>query len=181
MGCIRSRNSKVTCCHFSSDGKLLASSGHDRKVKCHKDYTPCLRKISQQGEHDGWWILLPVILFPFGFTWYIHCFYLLPPPPPNQTCELAWSAVASYFWFSSFSRTRSGIEFKLDYSHPYLRWFWLAPLRYRLSFGTWIHCKQRALLKTINQLSQMFALGRIHLSWQQLQLINLYDFGTQPM
>lgn len=49
VGCIRSRNSKVTCCHFSSDGKLLASSGHDRKVKCHKDYTPCLRKISQQG------------------------------------------------------------------------------------------------------------------------------------
>ncbi|KDO65918.1 hypothetical protein CISIN_1g047260mg [Citrus sinensis] len=32
VGCIRSRNSKVTCCHFSSDGKLLASSGHDRKV-----------------------------------------------------------------------------------------------------------------------------------------------------
>ncbi|KAH9784886.1 transcriptional corepressor LEUNIG-like [Citrus sinensis] len=32
VGCIRSRNSKVTCCHFSSDGKLLASSGHDRKA-----------------------------------------------------------------------------------------------------------------------------------------------------
>uniref|UniRef100_A0A2N9GAR4 Uncharacterized protein n=1 Tax=Fagus sylvatica TaxID=28930 RepID=A0A2N9GAR4_FAGSY len=25
-------NSKVVCCHFSSDGKLLASAGHDKKV-----------------------------------------------------------------------------------------------------------------------------------------------------
>ncbi|KAL8146820.1 transcriptional corepressor LEUNIG_HOMOLOG [Apium graveolens] len=31
VGCIRTRN-KVTCCHFSSDGKLLASAGHDRKA-----------------------------------------------------------------------------------------------------------------------------------------------------
>ncbi|KAJ4842314.1 hypothetical protein Tsubulata_026595 [Turnera subulata] len=31
VGCIRTRNSKVTCCHFSSDGKLLASAGHDKK------------------------------------------------------------------------------------------------------------------------------------------------------
>lgn len=31
VGCIRTRN-KVTCCHFSSDGKLLASAGHDQKV-----------------------------------------------------------------------------------------------------------------------------------------------------
>ncbi|KAI8011739.1 hypothetical protein LOK49_LG06G01117 [Camellia lanceoleosa] len=30
VGCIRTRN-KVTCCHFSSDGKLLASAGHDKK------------------------------------------------------------------------------------------------------------------------------------------------------
>ncbi|KAM7521806.1 hypothetical protein LguiA_011708 [Lonicera macranthoides] len=29
--CIRTRN-KVTCCHFSSDGKLLASAGHDKKA-----------------------------------------------------------------------------------------------------------------------------------------------------
>lgn len=32
VGCIRTRNSKVTCCHFSSDGKLLASAGHDKKA-----------------------------------------------------------------------------------------------------------------------------------------------------
>lgn len=32
VGCIRTRNSKITCCHFSSDGKLLASGGHDKKV-----------------------------------------------------------------------------------------------------------------------------------------------------
>ena len=24
---------KVACCHFSSDGKLLATGGHDKKVK----------------------------------------------------------------------------------------------------------------------------------------------------
>lgn len=24
--------SKVECCHFSSDGKLLATGGHDKKV-----------------------------------------------------------------------------------------------------------------------------------------------------
>ncbi|KAK1355957.1 Transcriptional corepressor LEUNIG [Heracleum sosnowskyi] len=31
VGCIRTIN-KVTCCHFSSDGKLLASAGHDMKA-----------------------------------------------------------------------------------------------------------------------------------------------------
>lgn len=33
FGCIRTRNT-VTCCHFSSDGKLLASAGDDKKVIC---------------------------------------------------------------------------------------------------------------------------------------------------
>lgn len=28
----RTSNSKVVCCHFSSDGKLLASAGHEKKV-----------------------------------------------------------------------------------------------------------------------------------------------------
>ncbi|KAJ7957724.1 Transcriptional corepressor LEUNIG [Quillaja saponaria] len=32
VGSIRKSNSKVVCCHFSSDGKLLASAGHDKKV-----------------------------------------------------------------------------------------------------------------------------------------------------
>lgn len=31
VGCIRT-GKKVLCCHFSSDGKLLASAGHDKKV-----------------------------------------------------------------------------------------------------------------------------------------------------
>ncbi|XP_021763452.1 transcriptional corepressor LEUNIG_HOMOLOG-like isoform X1 [Chenopodium quinoa] len=31
VGCIRTRN-KVTSCHFSSDGKYLASAGHDKKA-----------------------------------------------------------------------------------------------------------------------------------------------------
>lgn len=32
VGSIRKSSSKVVCCHFSSDGKLLASAGHDKKV-----------------------------------------------------------------------------------------------------------------------------------------------------
>lgn len=31
---IPASTSKVECCHFSSDGKLLATGGHDRKVSC---------------------------------------------------------------------------------------------------------------------------------------------------
>lgn len=30
--CNRTSNSKVICCHFSSDGKLLASAGHEKKA-----------------------------------------------------------------------------------------------------------------------------------------------------
>ncbi|KAJ6707079.1 TRANSCRIPTIONAL REGULATOR OF FILAMENTOUS GROWTH FLO8 [Salix viminalis] len=32
IGCLSSSKSKVLCCHFSSDGKMLASSGHEKKV-----------------------------------------------------------------------------------------------------------------------------------------------------
>lgn len=32
----RASSTKVVCCHFSSDGKLLATGGHDKKVS---DYT----------------------------------------------------------------------------------------------------------------------------------------------
>ncbi|XP_042514032.1 transcriptional corepressor LEUNIG_HOMOLOG-like isoform X2 [Macadamia integrifolia] len=32
VGCIRTSDSKVVCCHFSSDGKLLASAGHEKKA-----------------------------------------------------------------------------------------------------------------------------------------------------
>uniref|UniRef100_A0A7N0ZVL3 LisH domain-containing protein n=1 Tax=Kalanchoe fedtschenkoi TaxID=63787 RepID=A0A7N0ZVL3_KALFE len=30
--CIRTENTKITCCHFSSDGNILAIAGHDKKV-----------------------------------------------------------------------------------------------------------------------------------------------------
>jgi WD40 repeat protein len=32
VSCLRASTSKVLCCHFSADGKLLASAGHDKKV-----------------------------------------------------------------------------------------------------------------------------------------------------
>lgn len=32
FSCLRASTSKVVCCHFSSDGKLLASAGHDKKA-----------------------------------------------------------------------------------------------------------------------------------------------------
>ncbi|MQM01692.1 hypothetical protein Taro_034447 [Colocasia esculenta] len=32
VSCIRTSNGKVVCCHFSSDGKLLASGGHEKKA-----------------------------------------------------------------------------------------------------------------------------------------------------
>ncbi|KAF5741260.1 transcriptional corepressor LEUNIG-like [Tripterygium wilfordii] len=48
VGCIRT-SSKVTCCHFSSDGKLLASAGHDKKVVLWNMDT--LQKESTPEEH----------------------------------------------------------------------------------------------------------------------------------
>ena len=40
VNCWRTSNSKVVCCHFSSDGKILASAGHEKKVKlsCNYDF-----------------------------------------------------------------------------------------------------------------------------------------------
>ncbi|EEC74226.1 hypothetical protein OsI_09411 [Oryza sativa Indica Group] len=32
VNCLRTNNSKVVCCHFSSDGKILASAGHEKKA-----------------------------------------------------------------------------------------------------------------------------------------------------
>lgn len=32
VGKARASATKVICCHFSSDGKLLATGGHDKKV-----------------------------------------------------------------------------------------------------------------------------------------------------
>ncbi|XP_030454699.1 transcriptional corepressor LEUNIG_HOMOLOG-like isoform X2 [Syzygium oleosum] len=51
VGCIRTRNSKITCCHFSSDGKLLASAGHDNKVVIWNMNT--LQTVSMPEEHKS--------------------------------------------------------------------------------------------------------------------------------
>ncbi|CDP03866.1 unnamed protein product [Coffea canephora] len=49
VGCIRTRN-KVLCCHFSSDGKLLASAGHDKKAVLWNMHT--LQTESTKEEHQ---------------------------------------------------------------------------------------------------------------------------------
>ncbi|XP_058101507.1 transcriptional corepressor LEUNIG_HOMOLOG-like isoform X2 [Magnolia sinica] len=49
FGCIRTSNSKVVCCHFSSDGKFLASAGHEKKAVLWKMDT--LETVSTPEEH----------------------------------------------------------------------------------------------------------------------------------
>ncbi|KAF3792195.1 Transcriptional corepressor LEUNIG-like protein [Nymphaea thermarum] len=50
VGCLRSSTNKVVCCHFSSDGKLLASAGHEKKVVLWNMDT--LKTESTPEEHD---------------------------------------------------------------------------------------------------------------------------------
>jgi len=48
---VRASTSKVSCCHFSSDGKLLASGGHDKKVVLW--YTDSLKQKATLEEHSS--------------------------------------------------------------------------------------------------------------------------------
>ncbi|KAG8375505.1 hypothetical protein BUALT_Bualt10G0106800 [Buddleja alternifolia] len=48
---VRASASKVVCCHFSSDGKLLASGGHDKKVVLW--YTDTLKPKATLEEHSS--------------------------------------------------------------------------------------------------------------------------------
>ncbi|KVH87806.1 LisH dimerization motif-containing protein [Cynara cardunculus var. scolymus] len=48
---VRASASKVVCCHFSSDGKLLASGGHDKKAVLW--YTDSLKPKSTLEEHSS--------------------------------------------------------------------------------------------------------------------------------
>ncbi|KAB1204545.1 Transcriptional corepressor LEUNIG [Morella rubra] len=48
---VRASTSKVICCHFSSDGKLLASGGHDKKAVLW--YTDSLKMKSSLEEHSA--------------------------------------------------------------------------------------------------------------------------------
>ncbi|MBA0838720.1 hypothetical protein Goarm_004516, partial [Gossypium armourianum] len=50
LNSVRASSSKVTCCHFSSDGKLLASGGHDKKAVLW--YTDTLKPKSTLEEHS---------------------------------------------------------------------------------------------------------------------------------
>lgn len=51
VNAIRASTSKVVCCHFSSDGKLLASGGHDKKAVLW--YTDSLKPKSSLEEHSS--------------------------------------------------------------------------------------------------------------------------------
>ncbi|KAK4365753.1 hypothetical protein RND71_013633 [Anisodus tanguticus] len=48
---VRASGSKVVCCHFSSDGKLLASGGHDKKAVLW--YTDTLKQKTTLEEHSS--------------------------------------------------------------------------------------------------------------------------------
>ncbi|KAI3687746.1 hypothetical protein L1987_81448 [Smallanthus sonchifolius] len=48
---VRASSNKVVCCHFSSDGKLLASGGHDKKVVLW--YTDSLKLKTALEEHSS--------------------------------------------------------------------------------------------------------------------------------
>ncbi|KAL9313322.1 hypothetical protein ACSQ67_018774 [Phaseolus vulgaris] len=48
---VRASTSKVACCHFSSDGKLLASGGHDKKAVLW--YTDTLKQRATLEEHSS--------------------------------------------------------------------------------------------------------------------------------
>ncbi|GMQ03276.1 hypothetical protein CsSME_00049147 [Camellia sinensis var. sinensis] len=48
---VRASTNKVVCCHFSSDGKLLASGGHDKKAVLW--YTDTLKAKSTLEEHSS--------------------------------------------------------------------------------------------------------------------------------
>nr|GEW52074.1 hypothetical protein [Tanacetum cinerariifolium] len=48
---VRASQSKVVCCHFSSDGKLLASGGHDKKAVLW--YTDSLKPKTTLEEHSS--------------------------------------------------------------------------------------------------------------------------------
>ncbi|WOL05759.1 transcriptional corepressor [Canna indica] len=50
VGCMCTSNSKVVSCHFSSDGKLLASAGHDKRVVLWNMET--LQTVSSSQEHS---------------------------------------------------------------------------------------------------------------------------------
>jgi hypothetical protein len=43
----RASTNKVVCCHFSSDGKLLATGGHDKKVNMHAHAVMLMMLLSQ--------------------------------------------------------------------------------------------------------------------------------------
>ncbi|KAI8008241.1 Protein TOPLESS [Camellia lanceoleosa] len=85
VGCIRTRN-KVTCCHFSSDGKLLASAGHDKKLPQQQNSFECGLFLLHYVE----WFLdeAPLNFSPFKITKFSNFFDLKMPHPSDHDSRL---------------------------------------------------------------------------------------------
>lgn len=53
--CLRASTSKVVCCHFSSDGKLLASAGHDKRVSMRSPWLYMLQVEDGSVDFEWYW------------------------------------------------------------------------------------------------------------------------------
>lgn len=101
MNAVRASSSKVVCCHFSSDGKLLASGGHDKKVSLE------VSKILP-------WQCLIVIDLLYLMPWFLknNLYFFCPSSLAGcfmvywylKTKNNTWRALITHYWCSFQSK-----------------------------------------------------------------------------